>query len=390
MRRGGFNRAARAGAGVGGPQGRDPWSGGVPVPLRGPGFGTYAPEEVGWLLKDLSHLDLEPRGAVEEAEFFSWLPAEYQPDAAYRELFETVLRVGSARFALAVAVLTELVLAERGADSVLVSIARGGTPVGILMRRWAASARGHVLPHYAVSLVRGPGVDTGALDYLARHHDPADVVFVDGWTGKGAIAEELSTSLARYRAAGGAAFNDDLAVLADPGSCVRTYGTRDDFLLPSACLNSTATGLISRTVYSPSLTPPDGFHGAKFYRELAGDDASHRLLDTVSGAFSAIGDQVPPAVAALQDSDRTPTWAGRESAVRLCAQYGITDPNFVKPGVGETTRVLLRRPTWRVLVREPNASEHRHVRLLAQARGVPVEVLPGLAYACVGLLKASA
>lgn len=391
MRSGVFSRTARAGAGVGGPQRPEPCSGGVHVPLRGPGFGTYAPEEVGWLLKDLSHLDLEPRRAVDEADFFAWLPAEYQPDAAYQELFETVLREGSARFALAVAVLTELVLAERGANSVLVSIARGGTPVGILMRRWAAAARGQVLPHYAVSLVRGPGVDTGALDYLARHHDPADVVFVDGWTGKGAIAEELSTSLARYRAVGGgAAFNDELAVLADPGSCVRTYGTRDDFLLPSACLNSTATGLVSRTVYSPSLTPPDGFHGAKFYRELARDDASHRLLDAVSDAFSDIADQVAPAVAAIRGSDRTPTWAGRQTAATLCAQYGITDPNFVKPGVGETTRVLLRRPTWRVLVREPQALEHRHVRLLAAARGVPVEVVPHLAYTCVGLLKGAA
>lgn len=263
---------------------------------------------------------------------------EYQPDAAYQELFETVLREGSARFALAVAVLTELVLAERGANSVLVSIARGGTPVGILMRRWAAAARGQVLPHYAVSLVRGPGVDTGALDYLARHHDPADVVFVDGWTGKGAIAEELSTSLARYRAVGGgAAFNDELAVLADPGSCVRTYGTRDDFLLPSACLNSTATGLVSRTVYSPSLTPPDGFHGAKFYRELARDDASHRLLDAVSDAFSDIADQVAPAVAAIRGSDRTPTWVEAGRPPRRCARSTasptptLSNPASVRP-----------------------------------------------------------
>ncbi|KAB2586580.1 hypothetical protein BS297_04530, partial [Rhodococcus erythropolis] len=42
---------------------------------------------------------------------------------------------------------------------------------------------------------------------------------------------------------------------------------------------------------------------------------------------------------------------------------------------------------WKVLVRELDAPEHAHIRLLAQARGVPVEVVPDLAYSCVGLIK---
>lgn len=37
------------------------------------------------------------------------------------------------------------------------------------------------------------------------------------------------------------------------------------------------------------------------------------------------------------------------------AEYGISSVNFVKPGVGETTRVLLRRVPWKVLVREADA-----------------------------------
>ncbi|MBF6202163.1 cysteine protease StiP domain-containing protein, partial [Nocardia cyriacigeorgica] len=146
------------------------------------------------------------------------------------------------RRALAVATVAELVVAERGENVVLVSLARAGTPVGVLMRRWLDSGIGRprlTVPHYAVSIVRDRGIDAVALDYLARHHDPASIVFVDGWTGKGAIARELSAALADYHAAGGARFDDDLAVLADPGCCVRTYGTRDDFLIASACLNST-------------------------------------------------------------------------------------------------------------------------------------------------------
>ncbi|MGV9581875.1 phosphoribosyltransferase [Nocardia farcinica] len=370
-----------------------------PRPLHGPEFGSYAPGEVSWLLKDLSDVDLEADVAERErriqagvAHYAETLPIEYQPDAEYRELFEKVLADSAERLALAVATVAELVVAERGPDVTLVSLARAGTPIGILMKRWLA-ARDHSgapaldVPHYAVSIVRDRGIDAVALDYLAAHHDPASVVFVDGWTGKGAIARELSAALADYHAAGGARFDDDLAVLADPGCCVRTYGTRDDFLIASACLNSTVSGLVSRTVLNDTLIGPRDFHGAKFYRQLADEDVSGRLLDTVAAAFDTVRPRVPAELAKVRGGDRTPTWSGWASVEQVRAEYGIGSVNFVKPGVGETTRVLLRRVPWRVLVREADAPEHAHIRMLAAARGVPVEVVPDLAYSCMGLIK---
>ncbi|WP_245551246.1 phosphoribosyltransferase [Nocardia paucivorans] len=373
-------------------------NGDLPHPLYGPEFGSYARDDVAWLLKDLSDVDLEADTAQREkqiqaglAHYAESLPIEYQPDAAYRALFDRVLAESARRLALAVATVSELVVAERGADIVLVSLARAGTPVGILMRRWLATgygARGALdIPHYSISIVRDRGIDAVALDYIARHHDPTSAVFVDGWTGKGAITKELSQALDSYHAAGGARFDDDLAVLADPGQCVRTYGTRDDFLIASACLNSTVSGLVSRTVLNRKLIGPRDFHGAKFYRHLAADDVSLRLIEIVSAAFGEIRDQVADQVAVIRSSDRTPTWAGWASVERIQAEYGLQSVNFVKPGVGETTRVLLRRVPWRVLVREPDAPEHAHIRLLAQARGVPVEVVPDLAYSCMGLIK---
>ncbi|UGT52502.1 phosphoribosyltransferase [Nocardia asteroides] len=369
----------------------------LPEPLHGPEFGSYAAEDVSWLLKDLSHVDLEADVAERErriqagiAHYAESLPVEYQPDAQYRELFDRVLAESAERLALAVATVAELVVAERGEDVVLVSLARAGTPVGVLMRRWLASGVGRPplsVPHYAVSIVRDRGIDAVALDYLAHHHDPAKIVFVDGWTGKGAITHELTAALDAYHAAGGARFNDELVVLADPANCVRTYGTRDDFLIASACLNSTVSGLVSRTVLNDALIGPGDFHGAKFYRELAGEDVSDQLLDAVTAAFGQVRDRVPGAVAEIQASDRTPNWSGWASVERVKAEYGVATVNFVKPGVGETTRVLLRRVPWRVLVREADAPEHAHIRLLAAARNVPVEVVPDLAYSCMGLIK---
>ncbi|WP_338074902.1 cysteine protease StiP family protein, partial [Kineococcus vitellinus] len=365
----------------------------LPPPLAGPRFSSYRPEEVSWLLTDLSDVELEaPAEEREEAvqsggaHYAESLPVEYQPDEQYQRLFTEALQRTARRVALGVGVVAELLRAERGEDLLLASLARAGTPVGILLRRWALRS-GLRWPHVAVSIVRGRGIDEVALRWIAAHHDPAKVVFVDGWTGKGAIARELSAALAAGAVRG---FSDDLAVLADPGRCVRTFGTREDYLIPSACLNSTVSGLVSRTVLNDRLLAPGRFHGAKFYADLAGSDVSGVFLDAVSGWFDDVAAEVPAALEAVRGAERAASFSGWAQVERISEHYGIGDVNLVKPGVGETTRVLLRRVPWRVLVR-PEAEladpgDLAHVRLLAGQRGVPVEEVPGLAYAAVGLI----
>jgi hypothetical protein len=366
----------------------------LPEPLRGPAFSSYAPDEVGWLLQDLSDVTLEaPTEEREEAiqsggaHYAESLPVEYQPSPQYQELFQSALGTSAARIAQAVGAVTELVLAERSPRPVLVSLARAGTPVGVLMRRWAKHRHGLDLPHYAVSIVRGRGIDANALRWLAAHHDPADVVFVDGWTGKGAITRELTAAIREFESAEGiTGFDPEIAVLADPGSCVRTYGTREDFLIPSACLNSTVSGLISRTVLRSDLVGEYDFHGAKFYRELAGSDVSVDFLDAVAAHFPDVADAACAQAKELLATDRTPTWEGWAAVERISEDYEIHDVNLVKPGVGETTRVLLRRVPWKILARAGAGADLDHVRLLAQQRGVPVEEVDELPYTCVGLI----
>ncbi len=367
--------------------------GALPEPLHGPHFGSYSPAEVSWLLSDLSGHDLEaPTEEREEAiqsggaHYAESLPVEYQPSAEYQELFAIALAQSADRLAHAVGVVTELVLARRGAATVLASLARAGTPVGILMRRWAQRRHGLDLPHYALSIVRGRGIDAVALRYLTQRHDPADVMFVDGWTGKGAIARELAAAVGAANAEFGTAFAPDLAVLADTGHCVELFGTREDYLIPSACLNSTVSGLVSRTVLNDRLIGPGQFHGAKFYASLADADVSAVFLDAVTARFDAVAGAVARDWPLLRDADRRPTWAGWAAVQAISADYGIADLNLIKPGVGETTRVLLRRVPWRVLIRPDAAGELGHVTLLAHQRGVEIVEVPDLAYRCVGLI----
>lgn len=362
-------------------------------PLRGPEFGSYPADDVTWLLKDLSEVALE--APVEEREaavqagtahYAESLPIEYQPSPEYQELFRAALADSAERVAHAVGVVTELVLAEKPAP-VLASLARAGTPVGILMRRWARFAHDVDVPHYTLSIVRGRGIDRVALRHLASRHDPADIAFVDGWTGKGAITRELTLALETVERDEGLRFDPTLAVLADPGWCVPLFGTRDDFLIPSACLNSTVSGLVSRTVLNDALIGPGDFHGAKHYRELSPSDMSLTFIDAITARFPAVADRVAADWPVLAASDRSPDWRGWRTTDEVAARYGITNVNLVKPGVGETTRVLLRRVPWRVLVRPGADGDLRHVLLLAEQRGVPVEEVPGLPYSCVGLIR---
>ncbi|MBO0843051.1 MAG: cysteine protease StiP family protein, partial [Nocardioides sp.] len=369
----------------------------LPAPLRGPSFGSYASGDVAWLLTDLSDVSLEaPTEEREEAiqsgraHYAESLPVEYQPDAAYQELFGQALSRSAERIAYAVGLVTEQVLALRGPETVLVSLARAGTPIGVLMRRWAQRVHGLDVPHYAVSIVRGRGIDEVALAYLAAHHEPANVMFVDGWTGKGAITRELSASIEKANATLHAhlssPFSPELAVLADPGSCVSVYGTREDYLIPSACLNSTVSGLVSRTVLNDELIGPNDFHGAKFYADLASSDVSQRFVDAVAARFPVVRTRVMADVGAHLGADHTPTWAGWDAIEEIAKEYEIGEVNLVKPGVGETTRVLLRRVPWKILYNPSREADLEHVKLLASQRGVPLERVPGLPYSCIGLI----
>ena len=107
----------------------------TPEPLRGPAFGSYPPDEVAWLLTDLSDVALEaPTEEREEAvqsggaHYAESLPHEYQPDAAYLRLYHEALAASAGRLAQAVGVVAELVLAERGPDVVLGVAGQGGHP----------------------------------------------------------------------------------------------------------------------------------------------------------------------------------------------------------------------------------------------------------------------
>lgn len=353
-------------------------------PLYGPDFSSYTSEDVTWLLTDLSDVQLEQPVAHREyslqngGHYSETLPIEYQPSEEYLTMYQTSLVDSSKKLAQSVATLAGAIYDVRGENAVIVSLARAGTPIGILLKRYAKFYWGYDWAHYTISIIRDKGIDVEALKFISERHSPNNVIFVDGWTGKGAISKQLIHSLDNNELRG---FSSELAVLSDPAECASFSGTREDFLIASACLNSTVSGLVSRTVYRPDLTGTHGFHGAKFYKHLKPYDRSNDFLTTICEYFS----QVEPE----EKIQSTPTWKGWNIIMDLTKNLGVTDINLVKPGVGETTRVLLRRVPWKVLIdpRRKNSEDLDHIRILAQDRGVCLEEYPGLPYLCVGIIR---
>jgi hypothetical protein len=354
-------------------------------------IGSYAPEDVTLLLTELPDAGLELPADVrarllrEGGHYAETLPIEYRPTPEYESLFERLLASHAPRVALLTAVLAERIVEEQHPSPVLVSLARAGTPVGVVLRR-ALAARGVDAPHYSVSIVRGRGIDRRALEHIVERHGPEPLVFIDGWTGKGAIMRELREALEAVALEGGPRIAPALGVLADTGHVCELFASRADELIPSACLNSTVSGLISRTVIRPDLLGEDAFHGVRVYREFADRDVSRRYVDTITALLPSPGPSLDAAVAAAR-AEGPPDGRGWQAVLAVGREHGIDDIHRIKPGVGETTRVLLRRVPDAVLVSPGHEADLAHILMLAEQRGVPVRERPDDVYACYGLIK---
>ena len=70
-------------------------------------------------------------------------------------------------------------------------------------------------------------------------------------------------------------------------------------------------------------------------------------------------------------------------------RYGVADVNLVKPGIGEATRVLLRRVPRLVVLRDATAPDVAHLAVLADEKQVAVEIDPDLPYHAVSLIRSA-
>lgn len=341
---------------------------------------SYTEDDVILLLKDITGL-VEPQPTeireklIQSGKHYcEMLPIEYEPSEKYMQAYEEAMKMYSKPTAIAIGRLADQIMKERGRDVVLVSLARAGIPIGILLKRYIRWKYEIEVYHYSISIIRGKGIDTNAMYFLLERHEPEQLLFVDGWIGKGAILKELKKDVAAFPGV-----SSELAVVADPANVTKLCGTHDDILIPSSCLNCTVSGLISRTFLRDDIIGTNDFHGAVFYKELETKDLSYQFIDQIQSQFELGNDT----------SEEISGSNGVEEVINIAQKYNIKDINLIKPGIGETTRVLLRRIPWKVLIGDKYKGDLslQHIVRLAEEKKVPIEYIQLKNYKSCGIIK---
>jgi len=347
--------------------------------------GSYDPADVTFLLKQVPvrELDVKEKERFIQKEgghYSQVLSPERAPSAAYLALFDRQLELSASRVAQDVRELAAQIAsrAPLSRKVTLVSLARAGTPVGVLVHRLLAL--GHESTHYCVSIFRDKGLDLNALDHIRRHHSDESIVFVDGWTGKGVVGRQLAADVAAYNLRHGAKVSGALHVLADISGTAAVSATRDDYLLPSAILNGPVSGLVSRTVLNEHVGPTD-FHGCTLLPHLQSIDRTRAFVDRIWDELFRSRPAQPVVAGPAVDSFQL----GR-TIERYMRGHGITDVNLVKPGVGEATRVLLRRSPLLLSLRSKTDPYVEHLLQLAKEKSIPTVEDPTLPCRALALI----
>ncbi len=340
---------------------------------------SYKAEDVMLLLKDITGMvepeDTKTRESKIQSgvHYCEMLPKEYVPTKKYEEIYEEMLNLYAEKVGKAVSILSENIYASQKRP-VLVSLARAGIPAGILIKHYLETKYTIQVPHYAISIIRGKGIDNNAMRYILERHEGINLIFVDGWTGKGAIKRQLEEALKDYRC------NKQLAVIADPAGVADLYGTSEDLMIPSSCLNSTVSGLLSRTFLREGVIGKEDFHGAVYYGEMKAYDRSYEFIKRVERYFDFFASTTP---VEKRKSN------GMEDVKQLQQIYGIKDINLIKPGIGESTRVLLRRVPDVVIINETDkaSKDLQPIYRLCKEKQIPIQYGHLEHYKVCGIIK---
>lgn len=362
-----------------------------------PFSGSYPSDDVQFLLTllppqpDISVAQKERLIQSGQRHYSQMLSMERAPASAYQNLFQQACEHNGARMAADCLTLAALIAQHKPGPLALVSLMRGGTPLGVILKRLLAKWLGRAVEHFSLSILRDRGIDERALQYILQQGiSDQSLVFIDGWTGKGTIARELAASIEVFNREHNRQVPSALYSLVDLAGVSLGAASAEDYLLPCSILNATVSGLLSRSVVTEQLSPTD-FHGAVYYQHLAGADVSTWFVDFIcQQAQKLLSSQPDPAYwAALAPNTKVVAARSRQFIQQLQQTFSIADSNLIKPGIGEATRVLLRRAPRLLLLRDATATEVTHLRLLAQDLNVPIQEDNQMPYHAVSLIKSS-
>lgn len=356
--------------------------------------GSYSPEQITFLLQKL---DLMPTDTDEKERliqsgtkhYSEMISAEKPPSEQHLYLFEQAMLQGETRFAIEVQQIAQSIISQwqfpQDKPIVLVSFVRAGVPLGVLLND-ALHDLGQASVHFGVSIVRDKGIDYAALELLIAKYGVDSLVFVDGWTGKGAISQELHRSLGedpRFLAVQQKYQRDmlPLVVLSDIGGCAWLAASGDDWLIPSGVLGSTISGLISRSICKGdnlsqseiNASNLNEWHGCIEYSHLKELDQSQEFIARINTVRRNLAVQED----AIWTIEQRKTQRNQTQQVisNLADEHNITNLNRIKPGIAEATRAILRRVPDLVLLQYPDDQDTSLLRHLTKVTNTPVLVV---------------
>lgn len=345
--------------------------------------GSIKPNDCIYLLKDISNTvkpipfnkkkELLQKGLSSAFIFADDPPITEEENSLFLELLEQ----NCVNIATYVGVLAESILSEKRKFPVLVSLVRGGVVYGTLCRRYYQKVYHEDTPHYAISLVRGIGIDVKALDYIVQHHGDSSIQFIDGWTGSGLLRNELNKYIEIYNKNNKTNISSDLAVLADTSGVCLLSGTREDIMLPDCCLNATVCGLISSVCVSPELIDEEDFHGAALCASLSNIDYSNYYIDTISYHLTK---QRPK-------KENKFEFAAKRITSQLIEEFGLINSKKVRLGIGECTRAMFRCTIKYLLVIKSEDSRLQYLCKMAETRHIPIQTYCLGKYSCAVILE---
>jgi hypothetical protein len=247
--------------------------------------GSYDPVDVQILLKPTKIVPTpvdEKEALIQSGQrhYSEMLSPERVPDARYMALFHDAMARNLGRLRADIDRLARQIglRSETAAQCVLVSLARAGTPVGVLLARQLRRI-GIKAHHYSISIIRGRGIDVNTMRFILDRHDAGQIVFVDGWTGKGAITRELMRHWRRViwvwrpfsrslRSGGLRASGGDERGLRDPQRSFERH-----------CIGAHQS-------FGPNdmLVGPGDFHACLFMEEHRHADLSRTYVDAIDAA----------------------------------------------------------------------------------------------------------
>ena len=147
-------------------------------------------------------------------------------------------------------------------------------------------------------------------------------------------------------------------------------------------LNATISGLISRTLINNN---PNDYHQAKFYENFKEKDISLKYVNKISEYISKNSRQFNLNDVVFFKNSHKEKYA--KFIHYMIGRYNISNSNYFKPGLGETTRMLIRRNPDFIIINENYMSSLDHILLLCKIKDVKIFVQNDMPIPCAGVIN---